>query len=122
MSNNNFFKGFYGKIAIILTVLALQGCAYIYTPAIKIDDVSYHKEKVDELESLWNEKLNELLQTYNNQFSAEFEAYMNFLGSLSVIPAPDTAENNEFLKRFSDLTEEFASNIYFTKSQIRAEL
>jgi len=122
MSNKNFFKDFYGKITIVLTVLALQGCAYIYIPVTMIDDVPYRKEKVEEYVSLWNKRSNELLQFFNNQLSAEFDAYMNFLESLSVIPTPYMTENNEFLKRFSDLTKELVSNINFTKSNIRTEL
>jgi len=124
MSNNNFFKGFYGKLAIVLSVLALQNCVPVHADqkTIMIDEVPYHKEKVEEFVSLWNDMSNELLQSYNNKFNKEFSDYMIFLESLPCIPAPEMTRNNAFLKRFSVLSEELVLNLYFHKSRIRSEL
>jgi len=143
MNTNGLIKVLCVKLVVILSFMALQGCSSItankvadntpyekintgyikkVVPAIMIDGVPYHKEKVEELITLWNDMSKKTIQIYNNKFDIEFNAYMVFLENLPVIPAPEMIENNEFQMRFLLLKEELVINLSFAKIRIRDEL
>jgi hypothetical protein len=136
---NNLVKFFCVQVIAVFMALVLQGCVSVQAkepeedasaslreivphPAILIDGVPHRKEQVEKLASIWNDASTRASLSFDEQFRAEFNAYMDYLLSLTVVPSPDNAEVNAFLDRLSASAAAFNTGFFSMRSLVSARL